>query len=333
MKFLRRIALCLALAGSTCMAAEDLQIATDIPTTHSLVSLIVGDLGKVTLLVPATISPHDFSLRPSQTRQIQQADILIWTARELTPWLVKTATSLNPSVPSIELLRAEGTVQLSYRDDEHSFHSHTHEEAHGTIAGTSSKKDHGAGQTTTALQNKTASPTLDPHAWLDPVNATHWLGIITKQLSTLDSENRHIYESNYQTATLQLASQIQSIEEQLMDLRERDFVVFHDSYHYFENRFGLRSATPIRLGDAKSPSIKRLAGVQAKIKSMGEVCVFSEPQFSQKLIQSVTRGLPVAAGSLDPLGAAHPIGANLYFRTIGSLANELQRCLTGAVSH
>jgi zinc transport system substrate-binding protein len=58
------------------------------------------------------------------------------------------------------------------------------------------------------------------------------------------------------------------------------------------------------------------------------VCIFSEPQFSPRLIATVVEGTDVRTATLDPLGAALEQGRDLYPRLLLNLAQDLVGCLT-----
>ena len=65
------------LAASTALADVP-QVATDIAPVHGLVSRVMQGVGTPELIVPAGATPHDFALRPSQARALQNADLVVW---------------------------------------------------------------------------------------------------------------------------------------------------------------------------------------------------------------------------------------------------------------
>lgn len=48
---------------------------------------------KIDILVPDGMSPHDYSLRPSDIGKIRQADKVLWAGEHMEPYLAKFATS------------------------------------------------------------------------------------------------------------------------------------------------------------------------------------------------------------------------------------------------
>ena len=65
---MRQFLAALVLIWATTARAEPPQVVTDIAPIHSLVSEVMGNLGKPALLLDAGSDPHHITLRPSQAR-------------------------------------------------------------------------------------------------------------------------------------------------------------------------------------------------------------------------------------------------------------------------
>ena len=111
------------------------------------------------------------------------------------------------------------------------------------------------------------------------------------------------------------------------DVRDSNFIVFHDAYQYFENRFDFPAAGSITLSDASDPSPARIEEVHEKVHELGVTCAFSEPQFNANLIRTVFQGTEAKAGVMDPLGADLSPGVALYPQLLRNLASSLATCL------
>jgi len=195
--------------------------------------------------------------------------------------------------------------------DEHGHDDHGHDD-HGHDHG----KDHGHSHDGT-----------NPHAWLDPRNATTWLEAIAARLSEIDPANAAIYAANAEAAAADIARAEAEAAERLAPLADRGFIVFHDSMQYFERRFGLRALGAVSAGDAESPSAARMSELRAHLAEQGPICAFAEPQFDPRLLDAVTEGSPVRAGMVDPIGADIPLGTEFYPALIGALASGFADCL------
>lgn len=77
------------------------------------------------------------------------------------------------------------------------------------------------------------------------------------------------------------------------------------------------------------PSAKRIATLRRKIATLKATCVFAEPQFAPRVIETIVEGTKARRGTLDPLGAALPPGAALYAAMMRGLADGIAGCLGG----
>lgn len=166
----------------------------------------------------------------------------------------------------------------------------------------------------------------DPHMWLDPDNAIVWLDAIADTLAELDPENAEAYHANAEAGRAEIAEVEQELQAKLDALDDLRFVVFHDAYHYFEAHFGIEAVGAISLSDATAPSPRRLAEVREGIEAANVNCAFSEPQFSDKLVDTVIDGLDIKKGQIDPLGAHLEVGPEFYPALLESFGSAFEGC-------
>ncbi len=280
---------------------------------------------------------------------------MFWVGEPLEPWLHRSIESLAANAKSVELMESEGTTELEFRegatfkkhshahdDDDHD-HDHDaedHDHDHDHKAGEEHDHDHEAGKDHDHEAHEKHDRDHeaheehdhdhhghDPHAWLDPENASVWLDVIAGDLAALDPEHADTYAANAAKGKAELKTLIGDVNTEVEGIRGKNFIVFHDAYQYFENRFGLSAAGSIRLGDASDPSPARIAEIREKVADLHVSCVFSEPQFNAGLVQTVFEGTDAKVGVLDPLGSDLTLGPDLYPQMISNLANNLTSCL------
>ena len=87
--------------------------------------------------------------------------------------------------------------------------------------------------------------------------------------------------------------------------KDAKFVVFHDAYQYFEERFGIRAAGSLTLNTDVLPGAKQIDEIQDLIKDKGINCIFSEPQFNPKIIETIAKDTGIKTGVFDPLGCKY----------------------------
>ena len=66
--------------------------------------------------------------------------------------------------------------------------------------------------------------------------------------------------------------------------------MFHDVTHYLEKRYGLHGLGAVTLSPERPPGARRLSELREKIKDAKAICVFAEPQFPPKLVDTLVEG-------------------------------------------
>lgn len=310
-----RYIISLLLASAPPALAEVPRVVADIPPVHSLVAQVMGDLGQPELLLDKGANAHEFQMRPSQAAGLQEADLVVWIGPEMTPWLDRALEGVS-TAPQLRLLAAEGTYRQAFdAKDAHDHEGATDEEGHDEA-----KPEEGHDEEGHSHQG------LDPHAWLDPANAAHWLGLIAGELSKLDPENAASYAANAAKAKADLAALDGEIAATLAGSKDKPLVVYHNAYGYFAGHYGLTIASAIAHGDAAGPGAQHIAGIEDFLKS-GPVCLFPEVNHDPKLVTQLAEsaGLTVA-GPLDPEGAQLDAGPALYGQMMQGLAATVAAC-------
>ncbi|HEY8247887.1 MAG TPA: zinc ABC transporter substrate-binding protein [Hyphomicrobium sp.] len=288
--------------------AEGVDVVVTIKPIHSLVARVMEGVGVPTLLVEGSASPHTFSLKPSHIRAIDAAGVFIRVSERLEPFTGKIVRSLPESVRLITLVDAPGIKLLSQRQTG-TFERHRH--------------DHDA-------PDRADDSAKDSHIWLNPDNAK----AIGLYVGVVLGERYPQHAARFKANAERLGAQIDALTAELgattRPLRDKPFVVFHDAYQYFDDRFDLDAVGSITVSPDVQPSAKRLTELRQKLRSLQAVCVFAEPLFQSGLVAAVTEGTDARAGTLDPEGMSLPPGPQLYFTLMRNLAGSLKACLAPA---
>ncbi|WP_244940842.1 MULTISPECIES: zinc ABC transporter substrate-binding protein [Leisingera] len=324
------------LAGAGGAWAGVPKVAADITPVHGLVARVMQGLGAPALVVPPGASPHGYAMRPSEAQALDQADLVFWMGEALTPWLEGPLEELAGDAHRVELLAAEGTEVLAFREGAR-FEAHGHDEDHGDHedhddhgdhAGHENHADHDSreddGDHADAHGHSHAG--ADPHAWLLPANAQAWLDVIAAELAEHDPDNAAAYKANAEAGKQEIADAAASISASLEPFRAKQFIVFHDAYQYFERGFGLNAAGAISLGDAVKPSPARIAEVGGVVADLKVSCVFSEPQFNPGVVATVLDGTGAGTALLDPLGAKLEPGPQFYPALLRDIGSAIAGC-------
>ena len=304
-------------------ASADISVVASIKPIHSLVSGVMAGVGVPSLIVEGAGSPHTYALKPSRARALQDADVVFWVGHELELFLEKPLKSLGANAEIVALIDAPGLKLLPFReggpgdaldDEDHADHKDEDHADHKDEdhAEPENHHDHGG---------------VDPHVWLNPDNAKQIVRQISKTLLASDPANANVYRANAEGLLKRLDMLVAEMTVRLAPVAKQHFVVFHDSYHYLEDRFSLESVSSITVNPDVIPGAERVGEIQNRVRELDTVCIFAEPQFSSKLVQVIAEAGTVTTSVLDPLGAGFPDGPNLYFEMMSAMASTMRDCL------
>ena len=290
----------------------EISVVTSIKPLHSLTSYIMEGVGEPELIIDGVASPHNFQIKPSHAKMLQNADLVIWIGEDLESFLPTALKSIPKDAVVFELLDQSGLKKLKFREknifEGHDDHGH---DEHAKKEDDHDDHDHGHGS-------------FDPHIWLDPANAKVIVKKITNQLSKIDKDNASTYKANSKKVIKDLDGLIKEVKNEIN--KDASFVVFHDAYQYFEKRFGLSVIGALTVNPDVMPGAEQLSEIREVIEHEKAKCIFSEPQFNPNIINSIASDTGVKTGVLDPLGANIDKGKNMYFDLIKDMSNSLKGC-------
>jgi zinc transport system substrate-binding protein len=283
-------ALLVALPAS---AAPD--VLATLKPVHSLVAAVMAGVGEPQLLIGGALSEHSYALKPSDARKIRAAALIFEVGPDMETYLSGPLAGLGRRVVVLE--RAPGVrLQAARR---------------GGLWG---EDEHDLGPT-------------DPHIWLDPRNAIAMTRAIAAALVQADPVHAAAYHGNETRAVAMLDALDRELAAKLMPVRQRPYLVFHDAYHYFEARYGLHPLGAVTVAPDRPVGARRVAELREAVAAGRVACLFREPQFPPKLIETLDENTKAHIGVLDPLGADLEPGPGLYPRLMRDLAQSLTGCL------
>ena len=274
-------------------------VLATIKPVHSLVAAVMQGVGTPELLIGGALSEHSYELRPSGARKIEHAAVIFEVGPDLESYLTGPLATLGAHADIVALEHAPGVRLLAAR--------------RGGLWEDGS--DPGEGPT-------------DPHCWLDPQNAIAMTRAIAAALIKADPAHAAAYRSNAAHQITALGALDKELASALAPVRSRPYIVFHDAYHYFETRYGLHPLGAVTVAPDRPVGPRRVEALRDAIVAGRAACIFREPQFTPKLIDSLAEGTHVRIGVLDPLGAELAPGPALYPELMRALAESLTGCLS-----
>ncbi|TAN55047.1 MAG: zinc ABC transporter substrate-binding protein, partial [Rhodospirillales bacterium] len=255
------------------------------------------------LLLKGNVSPHDFSLKPSQAKNMREADLIVWVGPQFESFMAKPVASLGSPGRVLSMAEVPGMEILEPREGG-AWETHGHGHDHGPVSGLEA----------------------DGHLWLDIGNAKRFAEALAAKLSAIDPSHAARYRLNASALNAGLDRLDGELKKELAPLSAKPYVVFHDAFQYFERRYGLNPLGSITM-DERKPSAKTIAKLRRKLVELKAGCVYREPQASARPAEMLAEGLNVRIGTLDDLGSRFKPGPDLYPETLRDLAASLKACL------
>ena len=317
--------------GVNVFATETTGVISTIQPINSLVSAVIGNTGKSITIIPSEQSPHDFKLKPSDVKVLQNGNIIFYVSNHLESSITKVFKNLPKNIKLINLMEESGVNHLAIRDndawerhDHHGHDDHDDHDKHGKKHDDHDDHDkHGKKHDDHDDHEKED----DVHVWLSPDNAIKIVQKVNKVLSLYFPENSKIYNDNTTKFIDKIRNLKMELVKELSPIKNKPYIVFHDAYQYFEKTFELNAVGSVALEGDIASSPKQISIIKDKIVKSKASCVFQEPQFDSKLVKIVVEGTDAKIGTLDPLGVNISENKDFYLQLITNMAKSLKECL------
>lgn len=260
-------------AGSQSDAGEKLTIAVSVLPQSYFAQRVAGDRAKVLVLVGPGQSPHSYEPTPRQMSELASASAWITTG-------VEFEIPLEPKIRSLyeKLDIVDGTRGIAFRTLE----AHHHDEAEETE---DDDHDEEGGR--------------DPHVWLGRQAAKIQGAIIRDELVKLDPAGAAIYQENYAAFAAEVDATFESLKKELAPLSGQRVFVYHPSFGYLFDEFGIIQEA-VETG-GKEPTPKALSELIARAKEDGAKVIFVQPQFSKSAAKTVAEAIGGNVAEIDAL--------------------------------
>jgi len=329
------VAMIMLTVGAMETRAKEIYVAASIRPLHSLVQMVLGEQGQAVLLMDGRVSPHNIVLRPSDRKHLSKADLVFIIDPGFEPLYAKAMESQDRNKRLVIMTKAEG-IRLKERrfngafghedhvhdddhkldddhkhDDDHKY-DHKHNDDHGH-----SHDDHGHDH----LYGK-----LDLHLWLDPANAAAMIDLIQTRLAAVYPGKADAFQQNAITAKQDLITLDADIHALLSPYQDRQVIVYHDAYSYFEDAYGIKARASILDHHDAQADIRRVRMLRQLVAGDEIACLFHEPQFDAKLLNLIDPQSRLRHVSLDPIGHDFVAGADQYRLMMMGIARSMVSC-------
>ncbi|WP_340619867.1 zinc ABC transporter substrate-binding protein ZnuA [Xenorhabdus siamensis] len=306
--FFRQVALVTVLTMGINYSVQA-DVVTSMRPLGFIAAAIADGVTDTQVLLPDGASPHDYALRPSDIRKLNQADLVVWIGPDMETFLAKPIEKIAqnkqlelanlPTIKPLLLKNSEG------EHDSNESNQHEHETDH---------EHHHHGQ-------------YNMHIWLSPEIAQKAAQAIYSRLVELYPQQKQQLEVNLRKFNGQLVQTNKNITHILKPVLGQGYFVFHDAYGYFETHYQLSPLGVFTVNPEIQPGAQRLHYIRTQLVEQKAKCIFAEPQFRPAVIHAVAKGTNVRIGTLDPLGSDIVLNKDSYMKFITQLSEQYLGCL------
>lgn len=257
-------------------AGEGLVVVATTSILGDIVSRIVGDDGRVEVLMGPGIDPHDFSPSAPQAALLRTADLVVANGLALEEGMIDMIEAAEDEGANVLELADQldpipfgADAHDDHADEDHTDHAdedHTDEDHAG--------HDHGD---------------EDPHFWMDPLRMADAADLIAASLSDLAPDGPWQERASALRQELEeLHAEIESMFEAIPDDR-RKLVTNHDNLGYLADRYGFDVVATVVPGGSTlaEPSAAELAGLVEILEEEGIRAIFAETVAPSALAEAV----------------------------------------------
>lgn len=272
------------------------KVVVTIKPLYTLAATLMKGIGTPQLLLNEKISPHNFALKPSWVKALNEADVILWVGPEMEEGLakiIKTQDSLKviqaTDGKSFDVLKAR--VKCSHG------HDHHHHE----------------------------SSSNDPHFWLNPELYEKLAERLKSKLIELDPDHKAIYEANFLEFQTKVKALKVKMVEALTPFKDQKFYVFHDSLQYLEIFLSLQTPYIVHQTDHQL-SLQEIYKLKADLQKNSKACILLDEETPKRKIESLLDGEPLNIAEISPEGVDSKTDIDLYFDIMESLTSKITTC-------
>lgn len=243
------------------------QIVTTMYPLYEFTKQVVGDKADVILLVPAGAEPHDWEPAPSDMITVKRAGIFIYNGAGMEPWLDRVGESLLAGKKVVRAIDAVTVIPAQFDEE-------------GAPA---------------------ANGEVDPHIWLDPVNAQAVVNSIAAAVAEVDSSNASFYAANADAYNAQLGLLHAEYSSALANATYHEFVTSHAAFGYLANRYGLKQISIMGVTPDAEPTPERMANIVKYVRNNGIRYIFFETLVNPRLSEIIAQEAGAQTLVLNPI--------------------------------
>jgi zinc transport system substrate-binding protein len=232
------------------------------------VDQIAGNLLQVNVLVPPGSSPHNYSILPSQMKDLAKSKA--WLQVGLLTFEDALKDKLADLNKNMEIVNCSaGIIPIAGAECEEKGHEHTANEA------------------------------VDPHIWLAPAESKIIAENTLKALKVGFPQHAAVFKINYTRLITRIDSISALIDQKLASLKNRNILIFHPALAYYARQFGLKQVA-LEL-DGKEPSPRHMKEIVDLAHEQNIHVIFIQKEFDAAFATQMSKEINGEVVIINPL--------------------------------
>lgn len=247
------------LYGCSETEGSGLKVAVTIEPQRAFVEEVGGDLVQVTTIIPPGSSPEMY--QPGARQIVEMNEVKVY----FTMGVQAETANILPELKDVKVVHLEELVSAAYEDRYFADEEHHDEEDEAD------EDDH-------------SHVGRDPHIWLSIKRVIVMVQAIADELALLDPDNASTYQDNAQDFILELENLDLEIQNIFSQKTSNTFIVYHPSFGYFADDYGLNMLALEE--DGKEPSISHLRELIDYAKANDIQYIFHQAEVDSEQVQT-----------------------------------------------
>lgn len=273
-----------------------LKIVTTIKPISMLVSAVVGDKAEIIQLIPDNASPHRYSLKPSDIKKLKQADLIFRIDDTFEVLLNKVFDNYaTENLYPVSKFDGLHLLQVVRKPNNINFKEYK---------------------------------TNDLHLWTSPKNAKQIVNRIADLLMQSDPLYAAEYKANRDAFIQNLNVESEKLKAVLKKHAEKKYIVFHNSWQYFAESYGLQMPIFINTQEGIMSGAKTIRTIKNRIKEERIGCIFTDINVNYSILETVREGSEINHAEIDVLASRLSIDKYTYIKWLQNMGSTVDTCFS-----
>jgi len=260
---------------------DKITVVVSVVPEAAFVEAVAGDLVDIVTLIPPGNSPANYLPTTKEMQAISDADIY---------FVMQVPTEEANILPKISDFN-EDIIMVNLRDAVSAEYPLRYIIGH----------DHEDEEDADIEDEHAEEASVDPHIWLSPRRVIVMVNTIAEELSKLDEANADVYSANAERYIKELEALDSEIGAMIAGLENKTFMIYHGSYGYFADDYGLNMVS--LESDGKAATAAKMEEVIDLALEQDIKAIFYQDEFADTQARTIAEEIGGAVMRAAPLSA------------------------------